>query len=202
MSAFLSDVPPIFSGGYGAPLPQGAPAIFYPFKEYGNYSKVYSQDFIVNTGSYSMPALGSTGIFPNTYFVGEGDLTPLAGGFYSFSRDYAEIPSGFNDYASVVYTFPALQVWRAFPRVATVTSRIYNDFFLSDAPQNITLSGAQVWKNVYGFDSTMLTTNTIPTAASYSGWIGSGVEFLAQDSQLTRFLGPIFRRSTYFVKAQ
>jgi hypothetical protein len=202
MSAFLFDVPSIFSGGSGSPLPQGAPVVAYPFKEYGNYSKVYSQDFVVHSGAYSMPELGSPGIFPNTYFVGESDRQPLAGGYYQFSRDFAELPSGFNDYSTLVYTFPALQTWRPLPRVATVTARIWNDFFLTGAPQNITLSGAQVWRNVYGFDSTTLSAITTPTATAYSGMVGSGIEFLPQDSQLARFVGPIFRRSTYYVKAQ
>lgn len=183
-------------------IPNGAPTVTYPLSQFGNYAKVYSQPFVVHSGYDAINTIGGTGLFATTTLAEESERSPLGGGFYGFNRVYAQTPSGHNDFQSLVYSFPAMQTWRPDPRVATTTVRVWNDFFQTDSPQSITLSGAQIWRNVYGFDVGQLSAITIPTATEYSGWVGSGREFIAQDAQLSRFMGNIYRRETFYVKAQ
>jgi hypothetical protein len=79
-----------------------------------------------------------------------------------------------------------------------------SDFHLTSNPQTVTLSGAQTWRNIYGWQvnelgNGALTTPNIPT---YSGWVGSGVELIAEDATIDRYVGNIWRRQTLYVKAK
>jgi hypothetical protein len=207
MSAFLIDAPTGFigvSGVWGAAIPNGAPAKLFPLQAENNYAPLWVQPFIVHTGADVSGAIGSAGIFPKTYLVAESDRDPLAAGFVQFNRQYAEIPSGFNDYATYTYTYPSLTTFRPEQKTETVVARVYNDFHLTSNPQSVTLSGAQQWRNVYGWQVTELGAGSLtnPNIATYSGWVGAGTEFVAEDATISRYIGPIWRRQTLYVKAK
>ena len=202
MSAYLFDVP----SGYitnGVPYPMGQPSVAYPLKEDQNYARVWNQPFIV-TG-VSVPATGlSTDWFSGSYVVGESDREPLGSDLYAFTRTYAEVPASHNTFESLAYVFPGLFSFASGYRATfskPVVSRVAHDYYYADNPATITLSGAQtyLWN---GFDTQTLNTYTVPTVATYSGWIGTAQEIVAEDSRLVRYAGSIWDRQTRFIKAQ
>lgn len=210
MSAFLKDIP----AGYitnGQPYPMGQPSISLPLASQGCYARVWTQPFLI-TGSLTYSVTGlSTGLFSGSYIVSESDRQPLGGDYYTFNRDYAELPSSFSSYESFAYTFPGYVIFGSGgsgnfargQRTKIAGSRLAHDFFYTGNPDLIAQSGEQRFYSIEdGSDSTLLSTLTFPSAALYSGWVASGVEFVAEDSQLSRYAGNIWERTTRFVRAQ
>lgn len=83
-----------------------------------------------------------------------------------------------------------------------------HDFIYSANPSSIALSGAQRFLSSFGWDTQVLANSgslllaTTPSATTYSGWVTSGTEFVAEDGQLVRYIGSIWERKTRFIKAQ
>jgi hypothetical protein len=203
MSAIKYDLP---TGGLSGPIPIGPPAITFPLAPDNNYARVYHQPFLVHSGVDQTGAMGSPGLFPGTILAFESDRLPIQAGFSEFSRQYAEIPSGFSTYDTHAYVYPGMNLGGSqsrLPTTKTVVSRVQHDFF-NASPQSIPISGAQLflYAGITGFDVISLSNATQPTAVLYSGWITSGVEMVAEDSTIARYVGPIWERQTRFLTAK
>lgn len=203
MSAYIVDAPAVFTGGTGPALRNGQASVSFPLESANNYARLFTQPYIVHSGSDVTGTIGAAGIFAGTFLVGESERQPAGGGFLQFARYFAEIPSGFNDFETVTYTFPAMTTYRPLQYTQTVVARVYNDFFQTANPQAITLSGATTFTNIYGWQVMELGAGALtnPNATTYSGWVGAGTELVAQQATLERYMGNIWRRQTPYVKA-
>jgi hypothetical protein len=200
MSLAFTDIPTALTS---AAVVNGPYSVSYPLASENNYAAVYNQPYIVESGFDSTGTMGSAGIFPNTVLVAQSERQPLGGGYFEFVQGFAEIPSGHNDFQTYTYTFPALaNGWRPQWKTLTVVARVASDFYNTDSPQDILLLTGQKYLNQYGWDAGYLDNTTVPTKTLYAGWVQSGVEIIAQDSSLSRYIGPIWRRDTIYIKAQ
>ncbi len=194
MSAIIQDVP----NPTGA-FPVDPPTIIFPLAEEGNCARVFIQNFMGFSGYASVETMGAAGMFGGTYLAREGDRNPLAGGYVSFPRHYAEIPSGFNTYEGAVLTLPIMGNNRTWNDTNYRVVRVWNDFFLTNSPQSITLSGMQRFLGVDGYYPATLSTATDPTILTYSGWVNAGTEMISTDATISRYYGPIWRRQTSYI---
>lgn len=196
MAAIIQDVPNL-SGAF----PVDPPTVIFPLAEEGNYARVFVQNFMAFSGYASTGAVGSAGMFGGTYLAREGDRTPLAGGYVSFPRYYAEIPSGFNTFEGSVLTLPVLAGGgaRTYNDTNYKVVRVWNDFFLTDTPRSITLSGMQKFLGADGYYPATLNSGTDPTITTFAGWVASSGEIISEDATLSQYYGPIWRRRTPYV---
>jgi hypothetical protein len=164
--------------------------------------------------------------------VQESALRPLGQGLVEWVRTYAVVPSQHNEFESYAYNFIGLNgyligILGADPLVTTstpygrerftriVTSRIQHDYFITGPSQTYTTPQAiptivgqkYYWLTPdvptdYLSDSPPYTMASTPDRTTYLGWVSGGTEFVAEDSNLTRWNGLIFVRKTRYIIAQ
>lgn len=194
-------------------------------------AKIIAQDFMVLFANYAAPTLGSAhGTFTTAYCIGDSELQDLGAGLARYTRQWATVPATRDEFGSFVFTFPGLlgsssppysQYWVADigggrdPRTETVNSRIANEYFLCIAGQTYETAGeipilegfrVKLSSNddavmPYALPAGVYWSDTVPTKEDYESSIAAGDEIVAEDSAVDRYAGPIFVRTTRYVKA-
>jgi hypothetical protein len=186
----------------GIPYALGQPSITYPLKADANYARVWEQTYFIS-GSYNFATGFQTGgMFSGSYIVQDSDRAAVGNDCYTFTRSFAEIPVNHNTFETFSYVYPGLTTGHRSIMLLTVLSRIGHEYVYTATPETLPLSGVQRFISQYGWDNTVLSSSTLPTELTYSGWVVNGTEFVAEDSSITRYMGNIWDRQTRWIKAK
>ena len=170
--------------------------------------------------------------YTDAYLVKESPLEDLGGGIVRWTRTYAQIPASRSDYGTFAYQFIGflgtgtppysqydVQVGdQRDPILKKVQSRILSEYFLCatgqtyETPdlipvipaQKYTFDGAPNNPITYLVDPSInpAATETDPNLPDYLSMIDDGDEIVAEDSDIERWMGNIYVRTTRYVKAQ
>jgi len=218
MSAFKVD------GDFTVASATAKPAFSNPFPEV-NAAYVLRQPFTQLLANYASVALNTAHPdYSDFKLAEESERTPIGAGLVVWERIYAKLPTAFNQFETTNYNFigffgtfginnTAVSGRDRF--VKSVTSRIYNEFFMvgtggsyASADLIPTVTAQEYWvgdatqKTDYLGDDDILDTPSTPTRTEYEAMVTTGDEIISEDSRLTHWLGNFWLRQTRYVKAQ
>lgn len=159
----------------------------------------------------------------------ESERQDIGGAIVSWTRTYAKVPDTRYEGTSMTFNFPGLvgtyttpgtsstfNVTLRLSQTLPVTSKMRVDYFLCGTGGSYSdLSLIPVIQHTRFYlpimngvsevgkqDVTILDTATVPTTAEYQADQAGGLfDIVAQDSQVTRWMGNIFQRTTLYIPA-
>lgn len=192
-----------------------------------NANNLFHEDYIQLGEFFTRLALNTPHPVETTFvLVEESDTEDVAGGLVRWTRAYARVPDSYSEPGgNIVYTFPgfygafgvnAVTVTGRDVVTANVPVRVQHDFFLVGAGQTYTTFGAipkiprqrfyystaPLLDVLYLADSPPFTDESTPSRSDYEDMIDNEDEIVAEDSNLTRWMGNIYKRETRYIPAQ
>jgi hypothetical protein len=149
-------------------------------------------------------------------FITDESFTDEGGGMCTFTRVWATVPAGYDDFESYAYAYPAI-LFRRESLNLTTTSKVAYTYYLAGPGGTVATPNAipqvEATRFTYGDgvstgDTFYLSAFSTPTFVAYDGWRTtdaatlSSYSIVAEDSQLERYLGNIWRRTVRSVKAR
>lgn len=169
--------------------------------------------------------------FTTAYLIGDSELVDLGGGIARFTRTWATVPADRDEFGTYAFQFPGLlgtapppydAYWVATddgrdPRTEQAKSRIAYHYQLG-TPGTITIIPAQVWtldsnpeaRILYLLAAGTYWSDSNPTKEEYLALVAGGTglgtganagEFVAEASNVERYMGDIWVRTTRYVTA-
>jgi hypothetical protein len=125
-------------------------------------------------------------------------------------RTYAEVPTSWSDYTEIDFQFPAftglyvagagIASSRTEPAYFQSSARVQHDYFFG-SPQNIARPSNFEPFDANGNRTLYLTDTTTPTASDYEYYVAARTELVVK-TELRRWMGDIWERLTYYVRAR
>lgn len=186
----------------------GSRKIDFPISASPNH-KVVTCSYLASAKTYSRRVMSSSWEEDPTFILVDEQIEKTTGDLIYFSRKWSNVPEVWNDAASMAFTFPGIDVGDSvpnivrFPLTLPVVARIQHDYFVTTQPfKDILMVKKFAVLNAYGYEFEYLGGPTAPPLSLYLSWMASSQDIIAQDSTIERYLGDIWVRKSYYVKAR
>ncbi len=179
------------------------PRITYPFHRWGQTSGyIVERDYVQERTSYSPATLGTTdATYTGAYLFEETPPQTAGTGLVQFTYRFGTVPSSFNVNTFEVVTFPgyyeslddapAETNFRPPQSILSVVTWIRR-FTYDTTPADLTIVGQPLAIVKTGTDDTIVSyvdTATVPTYATYTGWVSGPTYYQPLQVKVSRAYG-------------
>lgn len=151
----------------------------------------------------------TTPVYINAYLVEESLPSPMGNSLVQFARKYATVPDDWVNYKEAVFAFPGYgedeyAAGYRCPQSLNATHKESLTYKLTTDPYTDLDVLNQMFRSV---DSDLcvldyVDPSTVPTQATYTGWVSAATLIYSAQSSLTRYAGNIWTQSEFETKAQ
>jgi hypothetical protein len=219
---------PYASGDFTVATPCSWPVFAAPFKEDGiNVDYILTQDFMIKGANFARLALDTPHPdYPDFLLVEESEQRDVTGGRVRWTRTYAKLPDDYEKpKGNFQFTFPGFSglVYGGIvgfggsdegrlPPAKTVPVIIARAFYLTNDPETdipmfekfvVTYGGNDLPVDYVNDNASNPNfADTTPSRTEYDALKAAGDRLIAQDSTWDVWMGNIYVRETFYVKAQ